>query len=137
MALEPVPEVPVSVTVYVPAGVPEFPLAVLLTPPPQALHRRMKSIVIPRGRRAFRRLPAMRLATKVRATSHICRVSATCPLTRGKTQCGVCPGPSIEPAAVVTISEAVDALGPLGVTEFGEIEQVAACGAPPQVSVTV
>jgi len=54
----------------------------------------------------------------------------------GKIHRGPGCGPSMPRAVVVTVSVAVEALDPFRVTEFGEIVQVPACGAPLQARLT-
>lgn len=133
---EPVPDVPVTVKVYVPAGVP-VTIVVPLTNPEHPAPCTTINIANASDRRICRRLPTTMVASRARiAISHGIFVGSLCLRRAGKIHRGPAPGPTIPWAVVVTVMVVVEALDPFRVTVLGEIVQVPAWGAPLQLRFT-
>lgn len=129
-----VPAVAVTVTVYVPAGVPvtELPCGTLLPPPPQPLSITKKTSSDTNGHprlRSTNDLPAMRVIGNSRNPARTPNI----PGGKG-IPCRESFVEARERAVVLIVTVAVEIA--LGVNMLGETEQVAWAGAPLQVSAT-
>ena len=124
------PEVAVTVSVDVPAGVPIVPPPPppIGDPPlPQEVHSTTNSTGTARLIQARRLTAVAKLASMVNASSQG---------SQGSPPCGPGGGPSIARAVVVTVTVAVESFVPSRVTVVGAIEQVARAGAPVQLNDT-
>ncbi len=141
------PEVAVTVSGNVPAGVPGVPPPPPPPPPPQEAQSPAKSTIVANPVVAIRMTDATgRVARnppfRFRVFSLASRPSiASSPKAgthgnQGRPDGGPGGGPSIDPAVVVTFTVTIASFVPSRVTIVGAIEQVALRGAPLQLSDT-
>jgi len=120
----------------VPAGVPVVVIAGV-DPPPQATQEISKSTVAARTarlKRTLRRRIAAREESVASTSSHATHGMASGPMPPGGSSRRV--GPASERAVVVTVTVGLATSVPSRVTEDGEMEHVAADGAPVQLRPT-
>ena len=143
------PEVAVTVSVEVPAGVPVVPLPPVgggesSPPPPQEAQSPANSTIVAKPVVAIRMTDAAGRVTRnspfrFRVFSTASRATATINGShgcQGSLDGGPGGGPSIDPAVVVTFTVTIASFVPSRVTMAGETEQLARAGAPPQLNET-
>jgi hypothetical protein len=132
--------VPVSVRGYVPGGVPDTGGGGVVTAPPPPPHAAQKiaktaaAASTARLRRTFRRRTAAKEESVASINSHATHGTGSGLAVPGGTSRRW--GLASERAVVVTVTVALAAFVPSGATEVGEMEQVAADGAPVQLNDT-
>ena len=111
------PEVPVTVTVWVPVGVDEVAVVVLFDPP-QAAHTRIKARAPASAQPAFGRDARRRLISSLTLAA---RIAATASHSQGRGGVGArgnCRG--VPPAVVITVTVAGTEFGAVTLTEVGK-----------------